>query len=211
MKLLRLVTGAFCALGLVLAIGAGSARADCNADNAIYEDEFDFLDSSWGSPTDEINVEDGALVIHGNYGLVNLSTNAETADVCVDMTIVDAPVADSSPIGLVWWWQNWDNYYYLFYWADSDGLEIRRVVNGKSQSVAGVQTLALKKGVGQTNHLELQLRPKDATVFINGTQVARFKGKPPQGGAPVGVYALSPEDKPATFSYDNLVVSPLSE
>ncbi len=127
------------------------------------------------------------------------------------MKIVDAPVADSSPIGLVWWWQNWDNYYYLFYWADSDGLEIRRVVNGKSQSVAGVQTLALKKGVGQTNHLELQLRPKDATVFINGTQVARFKGKPPQGGAPVGVYALSPEDKPATFSYDNLVVSPLSE
>jgi len=211
MKMLRLVTGTLGALGLVLFLGAGTARADCDSDTAIYDDDFEFLDTSWGAANDQINVEDGALVIHGSYGLVNMSTSNQTANVCVDMTISEAPVPDSSPIGLVWWWENWDNYYYMFYWAGADSLEIRRVVNGKSQNVAAVETLALKKEVGQTNHVELQLKPKDATILINGTQVARFKGKPPKDGAPIGVYALSPDDKPATFSYDNLVVSPPSE
>ena len=71
-----------------------------------------------------------------------------------------------------------------------------------------LDTLALKTGVGQTNHIEVQLRPKDATIFINGTQVTRFKGKPPKGGGSVGVYGSSPDAKPATFAFDNLVVSP---
>lgn len=197
--------GAAMLLGLLLA--AGPAAAECNPDNVIFEDDFEFLDGSWGTPDDSFNVEDGVLVLRSFWGQVNLQTKNEAANVCVDTTIVEAPNPDNSPIGVVWWWENWDNYYYLFYWANSAWVEIRRFVKGQPQSVAALETLALKQGIGETNHIELQLRAKDATLFINDTQVTRFKGKPPKDGGAVGVYAISPEDQPATWTYDNFVVS----
>jgi hypothetical protein len=69
------------------------------------------------------------------------------------------------------------------------------------------ETLALKKGVGETNQIELQLKPRDATIIINGTQVQRFKGIQPKDGGVVGVSATSPQDAPATFKFDNFMVS----
>jgi len=196
-------------LGLLLA--ASPAVADCDPDNALFEDDFEFMDPSWGEPSDAFFVEDGALVIKGFAGMANQLTKNEGANVCVDMTIVDAPVPENSPIGLVWWWESWENYYYLFYWADVAYVEVRRVVKGKETNVLSMETLALKKGVGQTNQIELKLKPKDVTLVINGTEVKRFKGKQPQGGGQIGVYGSSPEDKPATYQFDNLIVSPPAE
>jgi hypothetical protein len=177
----------------------------------LFEDDFEFLDPSWGTPADNFYVEDGVLVLKSFWGQVNSLTANEAANVCVDMTIVDASAPENSPIGLVWWWENWDNYYYLFYWADANWVEVRRIIKGQAQNVAAVETLALKKGVGQTNHVELRLKPKDATLFINGTEITRFKGKPPKGGGSIGVYGTSPEDKPATWSFDNFIVSAPAE
>lgn len=192
-------------MGLLLA--AGPARADCDPDTAIFEDDFEFLDPSWGAPADNFNVDDGVLVLKSFWGNINRLTQNEAANVCVDVTIVEAPVPDQSPVGLVWWWEDWDNYYYLFYWADAAWVEVRRLVKGQPQTIAAIETLALKQGTGATNHIELQLRPKNATLFINGTQITRFKGRPPKGGSPVGVYAVSPEDQPAVWAFDNFVVS----
>jgi hypothetical protein len=206
----QMVTAALAViLGLLLA--TSPALAECDSDNAIFEDDFEFLDPSWGPPTDNIFVEDGVLVLKGFWGQTNGLTLNEAANVCVDTTIVDAPAADNSPIGLVWWWESWDNYYYLFYWSDSAWVEVRRMVKGQAQNVAALETLALKQGPGQTNHIELRLKPKDATLFVNGTEVTRFKGKPPKGGGLTGVYGTSPEDKPATFQFDNFVVSTPAE
>ena len=101
-------------LGLLLT--ASPAVAACDPDNAVFEDDFEFLDPSWGAPADNFFVEDGVLVLKGFWGQTNGLTRNEGADVCVDMTIVEAPAPENSPIGLVWWWESWDNYYYLFYW-----------------------------------------------------------------------------------------------
>jgi hypothetical protein len=207
----RVVVTAGVAVILGLLLAASPAVAECDRDNSIFEDEFEFLDPSWGATADHFYVEDGALVVKSYWGQVNTLTQNEAANVCVDMTIVDAPAPENSPIGLVWWWENWDNYYYLFYWPDVAYVEVRRLVKGQSQTLLSLDTLALKKGIGQTNHVEMQLRPKDATLIINGTQVTRFKGKPPKGGGSIGVYATSPEDQPATYKFDNLVVSAPSE
>ena len=207
----RVVVTAGVAVILGLLLAASPAFADCDPDNTIFEDGFEFLDPSWGAQADNFYVEDGVLVLKSFWGQANTLTQNEAANVCVDMTIVEASAPDNSPIGLVWWWENWDNYYYLFYWADSAWVEVRRIVKGQAQNVTAVETLALKQGAGQTNHVELRLKPKDATLFINGTEVTRFKGKPPKGGGSIGVYGVSPEDKPGTWSFDNLVVSAPSE
>lgn len=204
-----------CAAGFAVIFGllltANAALAECDPETALFEDDFEFLDGSWIPADDSFYVEDGVLRIKGFKDVVNFATQNDAANVCIDMTIVDAPAPDTSPIGLNFWWQDWDNYYVLYYWADDAYVEVRRYVKGKSQTLVSLETLALKKGVGQTNHIELQLRPKDATLFINGTEVTRFKGKPPKDGGPIGVRGSSPEDKPALFQFDNLVVSPPAE
>jgi len=189
---------------------ATPALAECSKDNAIFEDDFDFLDGTWGDADDNFYVEGGSLVVKGWTGHVNFGTKSETADVCLDITVADAPAPDSTAVGIVFWWADWDNYYYLYYWVDGS-MVVRRVVKGKESDLFWVSTLAIKKGVGATNQFELKLRPKDATILVNGTEVKRFKGTPPKDGGVIGVTAGSPDDKAATFKYDNLIVSPLSE
>ena len=192
------------ALGLVFA--AGPAAAECNPDNALFEDNFEFMDVSWGEPDESFFVEDEALMVKGWREQVNFTTQNEGANVCVDATVVDASMPANSPMGLIFWWQDWDNFYYVWFWPDG-GLEVRRVLKGNSTTVFTTETLALKKGVGETNHIELQLKPRDATIIINGTKVQRFKGVQPKDGGVIGVTATSPQDASATFKFDNFIVS----
>ena len=204
MKFHSRFVGLAVALGLVMA--AGPAAAECNPDNALFEDNFEFMDVSWGEPDESFFVEDEALKVKGWREQVNFTTQNEGANVCVDATVVDASKPANSPMGLIFWWQDWDNFYYVWFWPDG-GLEVRRVLKAKSTTVFTTETLALKKGVGVTNHIELQLKPRDATIIINGTKVQRFKGIQPKDGGVIGVTATSPQDAPATFAFDNFIVS----
>jgi len=194
------------AVALGLAFAVSPAAAECNPDNALFEDDFEFLDVSWGEPDDSLFVEDEALLVKGSRQQVNFSTQNEGAHVCVDTTVVDASNLANSPMGLIFWWQDWDNYYYVWFWPDG-GLEVRRIFKGKSTTVFTTETLALKKGVGATNHIELDLQPRDATIIINGTEVQRFRGIEPKDGGVIGISATSPEDAPATFKFDNFIVT----
>jgi hypothetical protein len=195
------VAGAFSLFG-----PAVPAFADCNPDTALFDDDFEFMDASWGDPDDKYAVEDGALVVHDYREQVNFSTQNTGAHVCVETTIAEAPKPDQSNMGLIFWWQDWDNYYSFVYWPDGNG-EVRRVLKGKFSTLFSVDTLAIKKGVGATNKLEIVLRPKDATLIVNGTEVKRFKGVQPKDGGVIGISAVSPEDAPGTFKFDNFIVS----
>jgi hypothetical protein len=201
---LRVLGAAGFAVIFGLVLPAGQAVAECDPETALYEDDFEFLDGSWG---DKFVVQDGVLVLDGKWIQVNFQTHNEAANFCADLTIVEVADPSVNPIGLIFWWENWENYYYLLYWADAAWVEVRRMVKGKEQTVVSLETPALKQALGETNHIELQLRPKDATLFINGTQVTRFKGKPPKDGSPVGVYAAA--DNPGVFTFDNFIVGPV--
>jgi hypothetical protein len=206
MKILRFLTGALGIVGLALFFTAGAARADCNADGALYADDFEFLDGSWGDADDHFYTEGGSAVVKDWVERVNFATQNPGANICVDATIVEAPKPDESPIGLIFWWQDWDNFYYAWYWA-TGSVAVNRMVKGKYVNVLQTQTLALKKDVGATNHLEIDVRPKDATLFINGTQVTRFRGVQPKDGGVVGLIAISADGAPGTYKFDNFVVS----
>jgi hypothetical protein len=196
-------------LGQVVA--ASPAFADCNLETSIFDDDFEFLDGSWTQPTDKVFVEDGVLVLK-DWGQVNLQTWSVAADICADATIVEAADPEVSPVVLIFWWENWDNYCRLLYWAHGY-LEIRRLIKGKELTLYSSPeiTPALKQGSGETNHIELQLRPKGMMVFVNGTQVTRLKAKPPKDGGAIGFSAWGPEGKPMVATFDNLVVSEPAE
>jgi hypothetical protein len=100
------------AVALGLAFAVSPAAAECNSDNALFEDDFELLDVSWGEPDDSLFVEDEALLVKGSRQQVNFSTQNQGAPhVCVDATVVDASNPANSPMGLIFWWQDWDNYY----------------------------------------------------------------------------------------------------
>ena len=202
----RFAVGTTLALALGLAVAASPALAECNPENALFEDNFEFMDVSWGEPDENFSVEDEALVVKGWREQVNFTTMNVGANVCVDATVVEAGQPGSSPMGLVFWWADWDNFYYVWFWTDG-GLEVRRVFKGKSTTVFTTETLALKKGVGETNQIELKLKPRDATLIVNGTKVQRFKGIQPKDGGAIGITATSPKEAPATFKFDNFIVS----
>jgi hypothetical protein len=204
----RVVAGLAAAFALALSVAAGPAFAACDSDNAIFEDDFEFMDVSWGQPSEEVLVEDGSLVINEYMGIVNFLTQNKGADVCADLTILEASDIPNSPIGLIFWFKDWENYYVVYLWADG-WVEVRRIQNGNTNYIFTEETMALKKGVGETNNVQLSLRPKDATLFITGTEIKRFKGKQPKDGGVVGFYGVSPEAAPAKFAFDNLVVSEL--
>jgi hypothetical protein len=183
----------------------GPAFAECDPDEVIFEDDFEFHDVSWGQPSENVFVKDGAFVVKDGWGQVNFQTRADEADVCVDITIVEAEKVDESPTSIIFWWKDWDNYYDLKIWA-MGGYRVDRYRNGRLTSITDyIETDALKQGLGQTNNFQLRLRPKDATVIANGTELIRFKGQPPQDGGVIGFqsYGLS--------KFDNLVVSELFE
>ena len=84
---------------------------------------------------------------------------------------------------------------------------MRRIFKGKSSTVFTTETLALKKGVGETNQIELDLNRGTPRIIVNGTKVQRFKGIQPKDGGVVGISGTSPEDAPATFEFDNFIVT----
>lgn len=193
-------------LGLIALTLGPAAFAACDPETALYEDDFEFLDVSWGNADDSILVEDGALFIKGSGGLVNLETKTKGAAICVDVSITEAANISDSPAGVVFWWEDWKNYYAVFVWADG-WLEVRRMVDGKSKTLFTQEAEALKRGAGAVNSIELTLQPKDATLLVNGSETRRFKAKRPKEGGAVGLYGISPDEAPATFSFDNLVVN----
>jgi hypothetical protein len=183
----------------------GPAYAECDPDEVIFEDDFGFMDVSWGQPSETVYVKDGALIVKDGWGKVNFQTRVDEADVCVDITIVEAEKPDESPASILFWWQDWDNYYEFRYWAGG-GFRIDRVRNGRYVAVSDyIETDAIKKGLGQTNSFQLRIRSKDATVIANGTELLRFKGQAPRDGGVIGFQAYG------LTKFDNLVVSELFE
>jgi len=186
---------------------APPAAADCNPDTALYSDDFEeFMDANWGEADDHLFVKDGALVAKSYTGVVNFATRGTDINACLDVTIVKAPDPDYTYTGMVFWWTNWDNYYYVFYWPTGT-VNIWRVLKGKDTYLAEAHPANIKKGVGQTNRLELDLKGKTATFLVNGQVASRLKGIPPKDASPVGLIAGAPEDKQATFKFDNFIVS----
>jgi hypothetical protein len=204
---LRLVSGALGALGLIFVLSAGSARADCNPDSALYADDFEgFMDANWGEADENLFVEDGALVAKSYTGVVNFATTGTDINACVDVTFTKAPDPNYTYAGMVFWWTDWDNYYYVFYWP-AGTVNIWRVLKGKDTYLAEAHPANVKKGVGQTNRLELDLKGKTATFLVNGQVAIRLKGIPPKGGSPIGLVADAPKDKQATVKFDDFIVS----
>jgi hypothetical protein len=131
----------------------------------------------------------------------------EDVSICVDATVVQTDNEGGSSAAILFWFADWDNLY-LFEVYPTGGFDVERLSKGKwLLPVPYTETLAIKKGAGQVNQIELQLKGKQGTMFINGTQVGQFKGVPPKDGSKLGLAAVSPAEGTATVKFQNFMVS----
>jgi hypothetical protein len=206
-----LISAVIVVFGLAI---ASPAAAACDSANALFEDNFESLDPSWGAPDNVVSAKDGSLVLKPQAGywrfVPSESDLYQDVSVCVDATIVEAPKEDSSAAGVLFWFSDWNNLYVFEYYSDG-GFSVERLSKGKwLLPVPYTENAAIKKGVGQPNQIEVKMKGKQATIFINGTQVAQFKGVAPQDGGKVGLAGVSPAEGVATFKFQKFTVSEAS-
>jgi hypothetical protein len=183
----------------------------CKGPNVLYEDDFSMADPAWGNYTSQ-KIEGGKLTIapeqYTGYALENQSSFFTDFDVCVDV-VQKHNDPTTGYAGIVFWGVDYDNFYSLDV-ATNGFVRVSRKQNQRWLTpVAWTEIAGINPGT-EVNQVRVTAKGNLATLYVNGTQAASFKGQPPQGGGLLGVYASSPKDSTGLFDFDNFKVTDVS-
>ena len=198
-------------VGLFCGLVSGGAMAACqsNADS-LLEDRFSNVDDSWGT-FKNYGVENGKLVFKPPAGFntpaINKSSLYDDVDVCVEMT-VPAPVTKGTCGALIFWAEDYGNYYSFQVSTDGQASVWRRQRGKWLDRVSWRDFGPITKNADQVNELRVVTAGSNAKLFVNGTLFKELKGYPPKDGSLVGLLACAPNDVSATVAFANFVVNP---
>ena len=201
-------------LGLVAIALLASVRvagAVCPGLDVLFIDKFDQLAPTWGEANPSLTVEDGRLVIAPPSGTYVWAANSaglyDDIDMCVTVTTVAAVEPLDAVAGLVFWYEDVNNFY-VFEIAPNGKASVWRRQRGKWLAQVKWQAAAgANAGDGGVNELRLTSVGGDATFYVNGTEFKKLGGSPPEEGHQIGVLAVSPEEGEARFAFDDLRVT----
>ena len=202
----------FVILGFIFLYSAKQALA-CKGTEVIFEDNFATLDPAWGDPSDRQSVKDGKLIISNdtNSGSSVLNQGnifSEDIDFCVTAKLTKADDESGGPAtaGILFWGKDYGDYYYLY--VGGGKFTVARWVGGRwLYPVSGRENAAIKKGVGESNHLRVVTKGDQAVIYINDTEMVTFKGKVPQGGGLIGVRGEGAVKSPSVWEFSDLKVT----
>jgi hypothetical protein len=193
---------------LVLSAGTGAAVA-CQGSTTLFEDDFSFADPAWGGYAGTV-IEGGSLTINIDpdswYALENQAGFYNDFDLCHDL--VQRNNDPTQAFGsILFWGIDYDNFY-SFDVATNGFIRVSRLQNGRWLTpVAWTETTGLVHPGILTNQQRVVVQGNVATAFVNGTQVAKFRGQPPDGGGLIGVFGWSPPGSPASYEFSKFVVT----
>ena len=185
----------FAALALAaLASVCGVSR--CEGEDVLFSDDFKTADPAWGF---DAPIKDGKLTVEPPLKISRSFLNE--ANVFDDMTcsikvhIVSDDDAGCPGGGLIFWAKDDSNFYELVV-TPSGKVAVWRLVNNRWITPVSLRDCPdVKKGKDAWNLLKVVIRGNQATVSINGKDVATFKGQPPDGGGMIGVCGECGEKK----------------
>jgi hypothetical protein len=200
-------------LGLVFAflLNAAPVRA-CGGGAVQLQDSFQTLSGNWGQPSANLSVQGGKLVIkptlNDMYRAFYVGNLYSDADICVDVTITaGGPKLGYTYAVLDFWSADTNNFYELEVSAQGT-FNIERLAAGRWIALAPwTPSAALKKGLNQTNSLEVITKGTQMTFIANGTQLDSLNGQPPQGGGELALGANSGPAHQPTWEFGNFKVS----
>lgn len=200
----RILASAVVAVGLM----SGPALA-CKGTSVLLEDNFRQVDAAWDQ-ADWFSIGAGQAKITPDkgYGLTVFynGTLFENADMCVDLTMPEIGNPDETIGGVVFWGDDYSNYYGLFV-SGHGTAAILRYQNKRWLAPVRWRKVDMKPQAGASNTLRVKMDGNTAQTFINDKPFALIKGAPKQGGSLIGFHAESESAKPDTWIYSNLKIT----
>jgi hypothetical protein len=181
----------------------------CTGSTVLFEDDFSFADPAWGN-YDGTTIGNGQMTIQIEpglgYTLLNQASLYQDFDMCIDVVQhnTDPSTAWAS---LLFWGVDYQNFYALDV-AGNGYVKVSRLQNNRWLSP--VDWILAEGAVNpgeEVNHLRVRAIGNVAQVFVNGQQVAQFRGQPPEGGGLIGVYGLAPAGAGASYDFTNLRIT----
>jgi hypothetical protein len=163
--------------------------------DVLFADDFVLFDSSFGEPTAAVSVADNQLVVKLDkqqwYRLPYQSMIYNDVDATVRVQMPSAAAPTGAGLGLMFWTSDFANSY-VFEISDHGTYAVRRITPDLNITHISWRTSdAINTQPGAWNELRVVTHGDRATVFINGQELATLRGRVPQGGSLVGLFAES--------------------
>jgi hypothetical protein len=199
------------AIGFWLLFSSSAAWAVCPGIDVQFEDTFQSFKPSWGDPSPAVKVESGRMVLSPGSGTyvwaVNNAGLYDDIDMCVTVTTIQAVDQADAKAGLVFWYDD-VNDFYVFEIAPDGRASVWRRQRGKwLAQVKWADAEGANKGDGAINELRVTAVGSDATFYVNGTEFKKISGSPPEKGQQIGLFAASPDAGQASFGFQGLKVT----
>lgn len=158
----------------------------------LLEDDFQTLDPSLGVEDETLYLKDGVLNVEEAKGYYwrsfYESMIVDDVDVSVRVRLPDFGAETDASIGLGFWAAGLNDFYVLMI-SDSGSYSVWRATSdGWYLPIPWRDTDAIKREPGDWNDLRVVTSGRRATIYINGKQLASFRGQPPADGSLVGFY-----------------------
>lgn len=194
----------------VLLLGTVSAVA-CQGNEVLYEENFDEEYTTWDPDGDIVKLDGGKLIVSPkpskSHAQLTLDEIFDDMDFCASMTPIKAPDPNTASGALIFWWQDWKNFYQLQLTPAGDFSVVRFTRGRALWPVQWTKADSIKTGEGAVNNLRILVVGRRAKIFINGKQVASFKGRPPKDGSFLGVLVVSPANGRTVVAYEDFKVT----
>jgi hypothetical protein len=189
--------------------------SNCGTGAVLFEDKFIGHDPMWGGKSSEVTMGGGQAEFDPAPGTPALRWNRafvfSDIDACATVQLAK-PTADptASYAGLLFWVQDSRNYYQAVL-APNGYFTVAHITDGKvvaKRPVAWSRQAAIKTGAKELNTLRVTAKGPEAQVFVNGQQVASFRGEPPASASYIGMLASSAQSKTGdTWSISDLKIT----
>ena len=185
------------AAALMLAANGGALACEGKARSAALDDTFKIPDPGWGPPDEAAAFTPGGLVlkppVNGSAWRWNQNYSIDGSHLCVSVV---NPTQSLGRDGIgdvgVWFWAQDAMNFYTATVSLNGTIAIDRLVQGVWHVVLPPTVSdSVQTRPGATNEIEIAVKGKTGSFYVNGAKVADFRGEPPPRGGPPGVYAES--------------------
>ena len=177
-----------CSLRLLLVALTGIIfAAEGRAQSVLFSDDFQKADPAWGT-TPFVIIGGGKMTLTAepSKGQNELNQSGIFQNCTITATFKITAGDDQSSIGIAFWAKDYNDFYTLECFSNGQFAVYRKAAERWLTPVAARDSADIKKGVGQSNELQVVIKDNEATLLINGKEQVRFKGQPPEGGGLVG-------------------------
>ncbi len=195
----------------VIAGFAGDAIA-CKGEKVLFEEDFSTFDRTWGDPGENFQMQGGKATAKPPPNQAQWRFNPafafDDSDVCLTVTSIETSNPAESSAGIMFWAKDRANSY-VFAIASNWFYVVQRLVALKwtTPPIPWTKSDAIAVGQGKPNVLRVTTKGQTVTLFINDTQVTRFRAQAPEGATHIGLYMASGPAKPDTWEFSVLKVT----